>query len=230
LPSEFAHRLQIWIEQGLRALDRPPCGIGNLVGTVVSNRNYLTNPAAIATQCWIKSRRSNAPNGSLMRTHPIGIICMGIPEEDAWAVAANVSRTTHVDPRCVVSCCISVGIIRAILRGDLLSEEDLNVAIERAYSYVLSQPDLMNPSFDEDLTDPESQQALDRKEFERHVFAETFEELSLDNKREMGYVYKCLGSAILVLRRAIRAGRQSSVREPAVHYPLPHLHPLLNNS
>lgn len=38
-PADLAKRLKIWIDQGLRALDRPPCGIGKTVGSVCIERN-----------------------------------------------------------------------------------------------------------------------------------------------------------------------------------------------
>ncbi|KAF1992930.1 ADP-ribosylglycohydrolase [Amniculicola lignicola CBS 123094] len=211
IPQDFAERLQIWIEQGLRALDRPPCGIGALVGGVVSHKDYLKDPVDMATQRWIKTARHVAPNGSLMRTHPIGVFCVGLSEEAAWKVAADIGRTTHVDPRCVVSCCISVGLIRGLLRGEIQTEEDLDKAIERAYDWVLSQPGLMNPGLDSELTEYEIKRHLERKEFEKHVYAKAYEELKLDSQREMGYVYKCIGSAILMLRYGIRGLKKSPV-------------------
>jgi hypothetical protein len=33
-PVDFAHRLQFWVEQGLRCLDRLPLGLGRTVGQV----------------------------------------------------------------------------------------------------------------------------------------------------------------------------------------------------
>jgi len=213
LASDFASRLQIWIEQGLLALGRPPCGIGALVGSVVSHADYLKDPVDMATKRWVKTSRHVAPNGSLMRTHPIGVIGVGLSEERTWEVAAAVGRTTHVDPRCVVSCCISVGIIRGLLRGEILTEKHLDEAIERAYEWVFSKPELMNPGLDPELTEWEVKRHLDRKEFDRHVYAKSLEELCLDSSKEMGYVYKCVGSAVLTLRLGMRraaAGRGSS--------------------
>lgn len=211
LPQDFAARLQIWIEQGLLALGRPPCGIGALVGSVVTNKDYLLDPADCAAKRWLKTSRHVAPNGSLMRTHPLGVICLGLEEEQTWILTADVSRTTHVDPRCVVACCISVSLIRGMLRGEILDEANVNKAIERAYNWVLSNPELMNPGLDPCITEWEIRRHLDRKEFERHVYATALNELKLDDGREMGYVYKCLGSALLTLRFAIRASAKSQV-------------------
>ncbi|KAF2713086.1 ADP-ribosylglycohydrolase [Pleomassaria siparia CBS 279.74] len=216
LPRNFAARLRIWIERGLLALDRNPCGIGKLVGDVVEAHNYLKHPKDTAVQKWISTKRKVAPNGSLMRTHPIGVICMGLSEQEAWHVATGVGRTTHVDPRCVVACCISVGVIRGLLRGEILIEEHVDQAIERAYEWVLSQPELMNPGLEPDLTNREIRRHLDREEFDKHVYAETLEELKLDSKYKIGYVYKCLGSAILLLRLGMRAVEEGHVPSPKI--------------
>ncbi|CAO2653676.1 Nn.00g030870.m01.CDS01 [Neocucurbitaria sp. VM-36] len=217
LSRDFAARLRIWISQGLRALDRHPCGIGALVGSTVGAKDYLDDPLGTATERWVKSGRYQAPNGSLMRTHPIGVIGVGMSEEQTWQLSVGVGRTTHVDPRCVVSCCIEVALIRGLLRGDILSEDGVDACIERSCDWVRNQPELMNPGLDGELTQDEIERHLNRKEFDRYVFAKTLEELQLDEHNKIGYVYKCLGSALVLLRFAMRrnavlleAGRPSN--------------------
>ncbi|KAF2279271.1 ADP-ribosylglycohydrolase [Westerdykella ornata] len=205
LPQDFASRLSIWIEQGLLALGRPPCGIGRLVGGVVTRSDYLFDPVARATKEWVNAGRKVAPNGSLMRTHPIGVIGVGLHEEEAWRVAAGVGRTTHVDPRCTLACCISVGVIRGILRGEVNDENDLDALMERAFEWVCAQPNLANPDSDPDIVDLSGR--LHREDFTRYVYANRFEDLELDDRDKIGYVYKCLGSAILALRLGMRATR-----------------------
>ena len=212
LSQDFAARLRIWISQGLLALNRYPCGLGALVGSTVGAGNYLKDPTGTATQKWVRSGRYQAPNGSLMRTHPIGVIGVGISEKQTWEMSVGVGRTTHVDPRCVVSCCIEVALIRGLLRGDILDVEDVNSCIERSYDWVKSQPELMNPGLDEDVSKHEIDNYLEREEFERHVFAKTLEELKLDEPAKIGYVYKCLGSALVLLRLAMG---QNAVMEEA---------------
>lgn len=217
LPSDFAKRLQIWVEQGLLALNRHPCGLGALVGSVVTSSNYLEDPSGIATKKWLNSSRYNAPNGSLMRTHPIGVLGLGMSEQETWDLSVGVGWTTHVDPRCTVSCCIEVALIRGLMRGEILNEEHVNACIERSYEWVRNRPDLMNPGGDTGLTDSAIAQHLDRREFERHAYAETLKDLKLDHHKELGYVYKCLGSAILLLRFAMRRmAKCSAARRPLV--------------
>jgi ADP-ribosylglycohydrolase len=208
LSHEFAARLKIWISQGLLCLNRHAMGIGALVSSIVTDNSFLSNPIEIATQKWIESRRYLAPNGSLMRTHPIGVIGVSMSEEETWKLSVEIGRVTHVDPRCVVSCCIDVAVIRGLLRGDILDEDGVNECIERSYDWVKAQSELMNPGLSKDLEEEDIEALPDRKEFEKHVYAKTLEDLELDDRKgkplKIGYVYKCLGSAIVLLRLAMR--------------------------
>ncbi|KAL1957526.1 hypothetical protein VTO42DRAFT_5752 [Malbranchea cinnamomea] len=211
--QDVAERLRSWVSQGLLCLGRPPLGLGRTVGSVVMDKAYLSNPARTAYRCWIKSNRKMAPNGSLMRTHPLGIICLAYTLEETFHIAAEFSTITHADPRCVVACCISTALIRGMLRGEVLNEEDLDLILEEAYKWAdewvrngrggADYLDLNDGQFvDGDL--------LDRDEFDRHVRAKTFEDLQLDDFAKIGYVYKCLGSAVLALRFGMRQAPQNA--------------------
>lgn len=214
LAQDFAERLKIWITRGLPALDRPGFDIGINVGAVAGDSRFLQDPFKCATDRWIKGGRSGAPNGSLMRTHPIGVLGVNLTEEQTWRLSVDVGRTTHVDPRCVVACCISVGLTRQLLRGQIKTEKDMDAAVERAYEWVRRQPDIMNPDPSAGLTKSQVEEHLNRQEFERHAYAQTVGELQLDDQMRMGYVYKCFGSAVLMLRLAIRriSGASTAVR------------------
>ncbi|KAF2010410.1 ADP-ribosylglycohydrolase [Aaosphaeria arxii CBS 175.79] len=210
LASDFASRLKIWISQGLLALGRPPCGIGSLVGSVVLDPHYLGNPVGVATNQWLKTGRRVAPNGSLMRSHPLGVIGVGLSEEETVRLAGRVGGTTHVDPRCVVCCCILVVLVRGLLRCEVRSERDVDAAIERCYAFVNGPREGVTSALGvvgEDMGPGGGEGdavALDRGEFEKYVYAEGFEVLEIDDRKTMGYVYKCLGSAVLSLRMAMR--------------------------
>jgi hypothetical protein len=145
-------------------------GIGALVSSIVTDNSFLSNPIDVATEKWIGSGRYLAPNGSLMRTHPIGVIGVSMSEEETWKLSVEIGRVTHVDPRCVVSCCIEVAVIRGLLRGEILDEDGVNECIERSYDWVKAQPELMNPGLDESLMEEQIKALLNRKEFEKHVF------------------------------------------------------------
>src|SRR5277367_3406002 len=85
---------------------------------------------------WVSSEFNAAPNGSLMRTHPLGVICVGRSIEETFRIAAEFSLVTHADPRCVVACCISTGLIRGILRGEVRNDEDIDALVENAFEWV----------------------------------------------------------------------------------------------
>jgi ADP-ribosylglycohydrolase len=168
---------------------------------IVLNPEYLDKPEDVAYRFWVKSMRNAAPNGSLMRTHPLGIMCLPFSREATFRTAMEYSRVTHVDPRCVLSCCICSVLISEMLKGIVLTEEDVDEVLEAGFTWVDTnyRPD---PDMQESL--------LDRQEFRHHVYAKALAELQLDDSMKIGYVYKCLGSAILCLRLAMRAPTRST--------------------
>jgi hypothetical protein len=155
------------------------------VGRVVYDENFLSHPAETAFAYWDKSGRDIAPNGSLMRTTPIGVICMKKSEEETFNEAIKMGAVTHADPRCALSVAIVSGLVRALCRDDIKKEADINALLERGWTYMgQSHPDI----------------TLDRSEFQKHAFAGSLDSLVLCD-RGMGYVYKCLGSALWCLRQ-----------------------------
>jgi len=170
------------------------------VKTVTEHKLFATDPSAASKTKWLDSSRKNAANGSLMRTHPLGIICVGKTRDETFEIAMEMSLVTHFDPRCAVSCCIVTALVRGILRGEVLRETDVDDIIEAAYSFIDARPNVW------DHPDPESpnKPLLDRKEFERHVYCAGLEALQLDDHYTMGYVYKALGAAVVTLRRGMR--------------------------
>ncbi|EGC42667.1 ADP-ribosylglycohydrolase [Histoplasma capsulatum var. duboisii H88] len=195
-PKDVAKRLQIWVEQGLRCLDRPPCGLGRTVGTV---------------RCPIlRFDKYLAPNGSLMRTHPLGVMCISATLPETFQIAADYSAITHADPRCIVSCCTVTGLIRGILRGQVLNEGNVDEIIEKAFVWVDEWVRRRASGASGSGCTPEENELqehgalLEIEEYTRHARATSFKELELDDSQKMGYVYKTFGAAILALRLGIR--------------------------
>ncbi|KAH8689354.1 ADP-ribosylglycohydrolase-domain-containing protein [Talaromyces proteolyticus] len=202
-PSDLAHRLQFWCEQGLRCLDRPPLGLGRTVGRVVCDPSFREDAAATAHRHWKNSNYTAAPNGSLMRTYPLGVICLGKKLDETFQIATDFSRITHADPRCIVSCCLATVLIRGIVRSDVQNEKDIDALIESSLSWI--QGYIIKQTHTQDAEEPsDNYPPFDSDEFYRHVRAETLEELQLDDALKMGYVYKSLGAGILLLRLALR--------------------------
>jgi ADP-ribosylglycohydrolase len=169
-----------------------PLGLGRLVSSVVSTQGFESEPERVAREYWERTGRRVAPNGSLMRTHPLGVMCLWREEAEAFKVAAEISRVTHVDPRCVLACVIGTGLVRAVVRGEVQSERDVDGLIERAVEWYRAEGVLEG-------------QDLDMEVLWRHVKPDRgLEDLKLDEQGAIGYVYKTLGSGVVLLRTAIR--------------------------
>ncbi|KAJ7807326.1 ADP-ribosylglycohydrolase-domain-containing protein [Mycena leptocephala] len=192
-PADFAIRLRSWCEQGLRVLDRPPWALERRVFAIV-----WIKPSRTALRYWNDNGRKIAPNGSLMRTTPVGVICIHKTETETFAAAILMGAVTHADPRCALSVAIVSALVRALCRGEVANLVHVEGVIERAWAH-----------FRETL--PGHAELLDRQEFERHANAESLGALQLDSALEMGYVYKCLGAALWCLRRALVGRRRSDL-------------------
>ncbi|KAJ3040346.1 hypothetical protein HDV00_011002 [Rhizophlyctis rosea] len=131
-PKDFASRLRTWIEQGLRCLDKPPCGVGQTTYKIVTNPTYETDPINTAQQYWERTGRKVAPNGAVMRTAIIGALLAPQGLEAVQSTTETIARTTHADPRCVISCTIVTTIIYEILTGSTASASLLRTIVDSA--------------------------------------------------------------------------------------------------
>lgn len=197
---DFAMRLDIWVRQGLRALDTLPMGLGQTVGSTVRSKTFLEDPEATARQRWKNSGYKAAANGSLMRTHPLGLMCLQKSLEQTFQTAADFSVITHPDPRCVISCAIGTALVRGLILHEIQQESDIDAVIESAVSWLAS-------CRKEQLKDParHDEPDLDLAELQRHANVGALTELLLDEPRKIGYVYKTLGAGLHLLRLAMRS-------------------------
>lgn len=199
-PKDFASRLHIWVRMGLRALDTLPLGLGHTVGAIVRNQTYLTDPEGTARKHWQHSNYKVAPNGSIMRTHPLGLMCINKTLEETFQIAADYSVVTHVDPRCIISCAIGTALIRGLIRQEICKEEHIDDIVGKGIAWY-SAYRLRRIEKDASRKDePE----LDLEELNKHVKANDLTELELDDMYKMGYTYKTFGSGIHLLRLAMR--------------------------
>lgn len=161
-----------------------------------------------------------------MRTHPLGVVCLKEPSlSSTFEIAAKFSIITHADPRCVVSCCAVTGLVRGILRGEVTTEEDVDSILNEAFEWVnqwiksgrkFSDSPIQIQDAAGAEAEPKGEEPLSHREFTRHTQAENFAALTLDSSREIGYVYKALGSSILCLRLGIRQSPKRMYPSPAV--------------
>lgn len=198
-PSDFTARLSIWVRMGLRALDTLPLGLGRTVGAIVRSKTYLDDPEAAARAFWISTSYRVAPNGSLMRTHPLGLACLNKTVEETFQVAADFSVVTHTDPRCIISCVVGTALVRGLVRGDICKNAHIDEMIEQGLAWYLKVRE-------RELEDPsrKDEPKLDVEEFYKHAKAAKLADLQLDEDYKIGYVYKTFGSGVLLLRQAMR--------------------------
>ncbi|POR33670.1 Uncharacterized protein TPAR_06129 [Tolypocladium paradoxum] len=198
-PNDFASRLHMWVQYGLRALDSLPLGLGRTVGAIVRTKNYLDHPEGTARRHWAKTNYNAAPNGSLMRTHPLGLMCLERTVEETFQVAADYSVVTHVDPRCIVSCAIGTALVRGLVRQEVCTETDIDDMVELAIKWYAAYRE-------RELQDParKDEPELDIADLKRHARVDGLKDLELDDGHKIGYVYKTFGSGIHLLRLAMR--------------------------
>ena len=199
-PKELAQRLRVWVNEGLIALDTPALGLGRTVGGIVKNVGYLDDPEGTARKYWASSGYQVAPNGSLMRTHPLGLMCLSKSPEETFQVAASYSNVTHVDPRCVISCAIGTALVRGLVLGEVSQEAHIDAMIDRALAWWIT--------YHKRHMEGETRRGepdLEVEELMRYAKANDLAELELASERAIGYVYKCFGSGIFLLRLAMRA-------------------------
>ncbi|KAJ2905308.1 ADP-ribosylglycohydrolase [Zalerion maritima] len=199
-PGDLAARIRLWANQGLRALDTMPLGLGKTVGTIVIQQGFLEEPEEIATKHWRKNGRDAAANGSLMRTHPVGLFGLLKTREETLELAGRLSCITHVDPRCVASCALGSALVRGLVLGEVTTEEQAKQVMEETIVWYDCK---WKPTMEKKKGNEEGEWDLDVEAFRKHAWTETLDELVLDDIA-MGYVLKCLGTGVLQLRKAMR--------------------------
>jgi hypothetical protein len=88
------------------------------------------------------------------------------------------------------------------MRNEVLDEQGVDLILDKVFSWVDAW--IRSGRGGAEYLEPDEGELLDRAEFDKHVHAKSFEELQLDDSMKIGYVYKCLGAAILALRLGMR--------------------------
>ena len=218
-PHDFASRLVAWVQHGLIALGTLPLGLGRTVGSIVRTEGYLNDPEGTAWDHWENSEFQVAPNGSLMRTYPLGILCMNKTLTETFGTAAAYSVVTHVDPRCIISCAIGTGLIRGLINQELNTEDDIDNVIEKALSWWRAYRVRCLAD-----TKRRGEPDLDLGELRRHAKIVNLDVLELDDGYSIGYVYKTFGCGVHLLRMAMRklaaSGRAAQASAETLFDPL----------
>jgi ADP-ribosylglycohydrolase len=198
-PRDLASRLKTWVDMGLRALDTLPLGLGATVGCIVQKETYLDDPEATARDVWTRGKRNMAPNGSVMRTHPLGLMCLDKTVEETFDVAARFSAITHVDPRCILACAVGTALVRGLVRGEVTKEEHIDDLLDAGLAWYQCWWQAQQLLDVQRKDDP----PIDLAELNRYARAKDLKSLDLDEGSSIGYVYKTFGSGLILLRHAI---------------------------
>ncbi|KAF7627381.1 putative ADP-ribosylglycohydrolase [Aspergillus flavus] len=199
-PTDFAARLHVWVQFGFLPLDTLPLGLGRAVGAIVRTKTYLDDPEAAARRHWTNCKYNVAPNGSLMRTHPLGLVCLDRNLDETFDLGAAFSVVTHVDPRCVASCAIGTALVRGLVLREIHTEADIDSMIGAAIHWYAKYRVRALQEHPERRDEPD----LDVSELRRHAKVESLDDLELDDSGKIGYVYKTLGAGVHLLRLAMR--------------------------
>jgi ADP-ribosylglycohydrolase len=106
---DIAQRIFNWAKNG-------GMGLGQTVGHVLNQENFLLAPQDAARKVWEDAGRDLAANGAVMRTSVLGLWQL----ENNLAVCQNaevVCKITHFDPRCVASCVAVSLAVSHLVRG-----------------------------------------------------------------------------------------------------------------
>ncbi|EWC46502.1 hypothetical protein DRE_04225 [Drechslerella stenobrocha 248] len=206
---DFAARLHTWIAMGLRCLDRLPLGIGNTVGMVVTHPEFLQDPVMVSKRRWIQTKCVNAANGAVMRTSIIAPMYINDSEDATYRATVDVALVTHSDPRCLVSCVAVVALLRALMKGELTTEAQIDEYLEHAWAWVVENV-LGELLIDEEGDRIEEEQySFDKEEYlaycrvpAKKQYDDSKEGMVVDDRR-MGYTYIALGTAVWCLRRVM---------------------------
>ncbi|KAJ2983301.1 hypothetical protein NQ176_g786 [Zarea fungicola] len=213
-PKDFAARLHIWVQFGFLPLNTLPLGLGRTVGAIVRTKTYLDDPEAAARLHWTNSQYNVAPNGSLMRTHPLGLVCLNRSLVETFEIAAAFSVVTHVDPRCVVSCAIGTALVRGLVLQQVRTEANIDSIVDAAIHWFEKYRDQALQENSKRGDEP----GLDVSELYRHTSVETLKDLELDDSYKIGYVYKTLGAGLHLLRLAIRETASCTLESQALAF------------
>lgn len=207
---DIAERLKNWTMSGFPELgDTFGMGLGGTMNMVIRHNKFLTEPMIAAGEIWNNSGKKLASNGSLMRTSIIGTL----PDlSHATQTAANLSKITHYDSRCVAACVFQSTIIHLLTYGQVLTQSEdvdrlLNAAWIEARPFILNSSDLVE--FGNLRHQPTPKSYYDQRfktredEFLHWIsvgYNDNLQKLNLDEQVKRGFVLKCLACSIYVMQ------------------------------
>ncbi|KAM9976322.1 hypothetical protein ACTFIR_010163 [Dictyostelium discoideum] len=229
---EFAKLLNNWVEHGFSELsDQCGMGLGQTVGSVVFNDHFLKNPTLVSKYVWLNQNKSMAANGSLMRTSIISAMDF-LNQKIVLENAIDCCRITHYDSRCIISCIVYTHIVSTIFKNkfnnkqdeeedeeedednhikiieDLIKQIDQNGLYENIAEFHFNSNKMVDDNLKQDYL----------KQFNTYMRAKEWVDLELDDSTSIGYVYKCLGSSILTVRKYLQYYKDKKTKDKSPSY------------
>lgn len=211
--TDIAERLKNWVSTGFKELgDTVGLGLGGTMNMVINHAKFLENPNEAAAEIWNNSGKKLASNGSLMRTSIVGTM-PNFNAVEFWA--AELSKITHTDPRCVSACVLQSSLVHGIVYRTVTTPENidalLQASVNAARKYITAEAEPVifgDPTFktrDEELS-----------HWMQLAYTKCIGDLRLDDMVKIGYVFKCLGCSIYalqVIKYALKNNRTPSFRK-----------------
>lgn len=223
--TDIAERLKNWVSTGFKELgDTVGLGLGGTMNMVINHAKFLENPNEAANEIWNNSGKKLASNGSLMRTSIVGTL-PNFNAVEFWA--AELSRITHADPRCISACVLQSSIIFNLIYRTATTPENVDamlqvsVNVSRKYITAEAEPVIFGemrhqptPACYHDPTFKTRDEELSH--WVQLAYTKCIGELRLDDMVKIGYVFKCLGCSIYalqVIKYALKNNRTPSFRK-----------------
>ncbi|MCK4968673.1 MAG: ADP-ribosylglycohydrolase family protein [Candidatus Aenigmarchaeota archaeon] len=202
--KRFAKKLVYWKDNGFPELgDKHGMGIGGMTTAVLLHPDFLENPQNVAEEVWIKTGRVVAANGALMR-------CAVLSFTKNWQKnTIDMCKTTHADPRCIVSCLIVNKAINLINDGNTenlalnatkfgIAYLDIIANTIKMESHIRGIPKKWKNCkyIKEDGTYDYKKELIDVYNLSKNL-----SRLNLDEMGNIGYTYKCLGCALWTMKQ-----------------------------
>jgi ADP-ribosylglycohydrolase len=182
----FAKHLLAWAE-------RNPRGMGRHTRNVLSAPGYADDPIGVSAAVWAANTPKRAPNGAVMRTAVVGLLCPESIERTA-VLAKTFAEATHAGPECVASAvAVSVAVATLVTGGtpsNAIQEAGRVAALHAPNAVAWMRMDLAELRLDDGLPRKPGGPPPD-----------------------VGYAYKTMGAGFWAIRtaeglRAIRTGPQ----------------------
>lgn len=121
-----------------------------------------------------------------------------------WAIRRSIDncRTTHVDSRCNISSIIAIVLLRALLRREVQTEQQINPLIQRCkrhIDYWAQSPNVQTAGANREAY----YSVVGDSELSNRLTAQSLEQLKLDLGGDQGEVWKCLAAGVFCLRTAM---------------------------